>query len=136
MKNIATTSFLLASLLSLPACAGSTYGTQNVSPESSAHFVQIENDGLLDANVYIVIDEQLQHLDFVTGMQQDTVRIPRGVVPGMELRALVDPVGSSAAYLSEPVPYSGTQDFALMIANNLALTSFYPTSSLAAGMGK
>jgi hypothetical protein len=136
MNNVRTTSLLLVSLLPLPACAGSTYDAQSSAyPELRPHFVHIDNDGSLDADVYLVAGSQARHLDLVASFQDETVRIPFVVVPGMEIRILVDPIGSSGAYLSDPIMYSGTDDYELRIATNLELTSFYP-SALAAGVGK
>jgi hypothetical protein len=136
VKNIRTTSLLLVGLLFLPACAGSTSDTQSGAyPELSPHFVRIENDGSLDADVYLVAGNETRHLDLVASFQEKTVRIPPVVVPGMEIRILVDPIGSPEAYLSDPMEYSGTDDYQLRIDNDLELTSFYP-SVLTAGVGK
>ena len=136
MKNIWPTPLLLAGLLSLTGCAGSTYNTQSSAhPELGPHYVRINNDGSLDADVYLVAGSEVRHLEFVASFQEKTVRIPLVAVPGMEIRILVDPVGSLQAYLSDPIGYSGTEDYELTIANNLELTSFHP-SAFAAGVGK
>ena len=136
MNTIGTTSLLLAGLLSMQGCASSTHDTDSrVPPERMTNYIHIDNDGTLDADVYVVSGGQAWRLDLVTALQQATVRMPIAVTPGMEIRALVDPIGSFGAYLSDPLQYTGDEDYELRIASSLPLTSFYPTI-LSTGRGK
>jgi len=117
----------IALLLGLPACAASTSDAGRPQPAPSERpMIHIVNHNTLDANVYMVVGSQTWRLDFVGGLGEDSVRFPLALVPGDDIRVLVDPIGSSEAYLTDPVSYSGDESFQLTIENSLSLSTFYP----------
>jgi hypothetical protein len=54
--------------------------------------------------------------------------MPRFVAPTGSIRVLVDPIGSTSAYLSDPVSYRGNEDFRLTIEETLYLSNFVPVA--------
>jgi hypothetical protein len=127
MKKTFREVLLIALLLGLPGCAASTSSAGPPKPAPSDRpMIQIVNNNVLDANVYVVVGSHTWRLDFVGGFGKDSVRFPLALVPGDNIRVLVDPIGSSEAYLTDPVSYSGDESFRLTIENSLSLSTFYP----------
>ncbi len=116
----------LLTVLALMACAKAGEEPQPPAPTAEPTQVTIENNSFQTVDVFIVYNSQTFRLDQVFGGSTVTVTMPRFVAPNGDIRALVDPLGSVYAYLSDPVAYMGNEDFRLTIEESLELSSFIP----------
>ncbi len=85
--------------------------------------VEVTNHNYLDANVYAVGSSQTVRLGTVTTNSTQTFEVPRGLPISGGLRFLVDPIGSSDAYLSDDVLVSPGDVVSLLIQSSLGLSS-------------
>ncbi len=113
-------------LFSLSACAGKGQGPQGATPRSQPTEITIENNSTNTVDVFIVYHDQTFRVDQVFSLTTETASMPRFIVPPASVRALVDPVGPTYAYLSDPVEFVGNENFLLTIEDDLALSSFVP----------
>ena len=112
----------------LSSCGGQGKGPQNAVPAAESAQITIVNNSFSTADIFIVYNNQNFRVEQVFGGSTTTVRMPRFVAPTGSVRALVDPVGSTFAYLSDPVSYLGNEDFRLTIEETLDLSSFIPVN--------
>jgi hypothetical protein len=117
---------VILAVFALPACGGQGQKPQSAAPAAPATEITIENNSFSTVDVFIVYNDQTFRVDQVFGVSTATVRMPRFVAPTGSIRALVDPLGSTYAYLSDPVSYLGNENFRLRIEEDLALSSFVP----------
>jgi hypothetical protein len=110
----------------LPACGGQGGPPQSPAPTAEPTQITIVNNSFSTVDVFIVYNDQTFRVDQVFGGSTVTVRMPRFVAPTGSIRALVDPIGTTYAYLSDPVAYMGNEDFRLTIEETLDLSSFIP----------
>jgi hypothetical protein len=110
------------------ACSTTTPGTDgggqqpalSVEPAS----IQVENRYKLDVNVYAVRGGNVVRLGIVTAKSQAQYALSESVLAAStSLRFLVDPVGSAAAYLSDPVLVSPGDHIELRVGTVLEQSS-------------
>lgn len=111
--------------LALSACGGQGQ-PENATPSAEPTQITILNHSFFTVDIFIIYNDQTFRVDQVFGASTKTVRMPRFVAPTGSIRVLVDPVGRSQAYLSDPVAYVGNEDFRLSIEESLDLSSFIP----------
>lgn len=124
MMTARKTLFGALALFALSACAGQ--GPQGASPRSQPAQITIENESSNTVDVFIVYHDQTFRVDQVFPASTSTATMPRFVLPTGSIRALVDPVASTYAYLSDPVEFVGGENFLLTIEDDLSLSSFVP----------
>lgn len=114
-------------VLGMAACAGSTSTAARSEPTPQMRpSVHVVNNGVLDANVYVVVSSTAWRLGSVTSLGEATLRFPPALVTGSDIRVLVDPIGSSSAYLSDPMIFDAHEHYELDVENTLALSTFHP----------
>jgi len=127
MKMLILTPLLLAAAVAVPACAGSNLETATPPlPQPGPAVLHIVNNNSMDANVYLVSQGMTQLLDLVPGLGPEDVNLPTTLGPGTEFRILVDPIGSTGAYLSDPLFFAKGDDYKLTIGNSLVFSSLMP----------
>ena len=114
--------------LMLSACGGHGNQPQNATPAANTARITIENNSSSTADIFIVYSDQAFRVEQVFGGSTTTVTMPRFVAPTGSIRVLVDPIGSTSAYLSDPVSYRGNEDFRLTIEETLYLSNFVPVA--------
>jgi hypothetical protein len=85
--------------------------------------VEVTNHNLLDANVYAVAGSQTVRLGTVTTNATQAFELPRALPLTHDLRFLVDPIGSAAAFLSDEIVVTGGEVVELVIQPNLDLST-------------
>jgi hypothetical protein len=130
MKILILTPLLLAAAVAVPACAGSNVETATPPMQKPGTAVlHIRNDNTMDMNVYVVSQGMTWLLDLVPGLSSDHVKFPVTVGPGTEFRVLVDPIGDTGAYLSDPLFFSNGDDYQLTVGGNLVFTTLMPVTA-------
>ncbi|HET9986625.1 MAG TPA: hypothetical protein VFQ38_23815 [Longimicrobiales bacterium] len=87
--------------------------------------VRVENHNWLDVNVYAVHNGTRYRLGTVTSMTGHTFQLPISMLAQTgEFRLLVDPIGSSEVFLTEPLLVSPGQQIDWSVENHLALSSY------------
>jgi hypothetical protein len=85
--------------------------------------VEVTNHNFLDANVYAVAGGQAVRLGTVTTNSTQTFEVPPAIPLTHDLRFLVDPIGSSGAFLSDEIVVTGGETVELVIQPNLDLST-------------
>jgi hypothetical protein len=87
--------------------------------------IRVENHNWLDVNVYAVHNGTRYRLGTVTSMTRQMFRLPVAMLAQTgEFRLLVDPIGSSEVFLTEPLLVSPGQQIDWNVENHLALSSY------------
>jgi len=129
MKMLSLTPLLLAAAVAVPACAGSNVETgATPAPKPGTAVLHIQNDNSMDVNVYMVSQGMTWLLDLVPGLSSDSVKFPVTVGPGTEFRILVDPIGDTGAYLSDPLFFTRGDDYKLSVGASLVFTTLMPVT--------
>jgi hypothetical protein len=100
-----TRSAALGTLLLAAAVAGSACATTGQpAAEEERTTIEIQNQGFLDANVFVLRGSQRTRLGTVPGVSTRTFTLPRGVVfGGTTLRFVAEPIGSRASPTSHEI---------------------------------
>ena len=104
------------------ACATKKASSAQPQPERTA--VTVKNDNWLDVTIFAVRSGARTRLGFVTGMSRGTFPIPSDFVPDGTLQLMVDPVGSSATYMTDRIVVNSGQRVELTVATVLRMSSF------------
>lgn len=117
-------------MLGLGACASGheapAVGPQDVQPAPSSEArVHVRNNNWADVDVYVVRSGLPTRLGTVTSMQDGVFEIPSTVLAGApQLQLLVEPIGGSNPFLTQPMTIGEGQLVDLRVENNLALSSY------------
>lgn len=97
------------------ACASSGKGGQAGSGRE-ATTVLVDNQALLDMNVYVIRGGQRVRLGTATGLSKTRFTIPQGIVFGLtSVRFLADPIGSTRTPVSDEISVSEGEEVTLRI---------------------
>ena len=86
--------------------------------------VSVTNDNWLDVVVYAVRGSMRVRIGEVIGNSTAQLKIPRNLVVANEVRLMVDPIGSTERFLSEPIFVDLDQRVQLTVAPAVAMSSF------------
>ncbi|MGH7563970.1 MAG: hypothetical protein ACREK5_06070 [Gemmatimonadota bacterium] len=111
--------FLALFLAVAVACASAEERRAATGPVS----VQVTNHNYLDVNIYTVAGSTTDRLGTVTTNSEVTFELPRYLPLSGGVRFLVDPIGSSDAYLSDDVLVSPGDVIQLVVQSRLGLSS-------------
>ena len=137
MHTLKALAAAVAATLTLGACAagsgapGSSFAPPGVaeararaSAGTRAATVRVENLNWSDMNVYVLQNGARTRLGTVTSMNTSVFRLPAHVLASTaSVRLLLDPIGSSEMYLTDPVQVRSGQQIALNVQNSLPLSS-------------
>ena len=111
------TLMLLAIAVAGPACAGNR-SAEPVDPNAPA-FVEVQNQSFYDMTVYVVRSGSRTRLGMVNGNSTAVFEIPRTFVnPGLPIRFMADPIGSSRTPFSQEIPVNPGDTIVLQIPPN------------------
>ncbi|HEX7119478.1 MAG TPA: hypothetical protein VF212_11860 [Longimicrobiales bacterium] len=115
-----------AFVLGVGACApGMGAGGGAVPPASREVLFQIRNNNWSDVTVYLVNGGTRTRLGMVTSMDEALFRVPGGLVSTTaNVRLLLDPIGSSRGFVTEPILVQPGQTVEMNVENHLPLTSW------------
>jgi len=117
-----TVAALAALTIDVAACATKNASSAQPQPERTA--VTVKNDNWLDVTVFAVRGGARTRLGFVTGMSRGTFPVPSDFVADGVLQLMVDPVGSSATYVTDRIVVNSGQRVELTVATVLRMSSF------------
>ena len=116
--------WIIAALAALTIDAAACARKNASKPEPERTAVTVRNDNWLDVTVFAVRGGARTRLGFVTGMGRGTFPVPSDFVPDGVLQLMVDPVGSSATYVTDRIVVSSGQRVELTVATVLRMSSF------------
>jgi hypothetical protein len=122
--------FGLLAALTLLACGGPGQRPQGAVPAPPVTRIFVQNHTFATVDVFIVYHDQKFRAGQVFGGSSTTLTMPPFVEPNGSVQVLADPLGTTSAYLSNPVAYLGSEDFRLTIQEQLDLSSFIPQARL------
>lgn len=112
MKTAMT--LLLAACFTLTACASSGTNASSVTHEPTT--VVVDNQALLDMNIYVFRGSQRLRLGTATGLSRTRFTIPSGILSGITtLRFQADPIGASRSPISEEITINEGDEVGLKI---------------------
>ena len=94
------------------------------APQAERTAVSVKNDNWLDVTIFAVRGGARTRLGFVTGMSRGTFPVPSDFVPDGTLQLMVDPVDSSATYVTDKIVVNSGQRVELTVATVLRMSSF------------
>jgi hypothetical protein len=101
--------------------ASASGGSSGVAAEPT---VRVQNQNWSDVVVYAVRGGRRHRLGMVTSMSSARFRLPRGLAMGSgDLQLVVDPIGSSRGFTSQPIHVGNGQDIALSVQNHLPMST-------------
>ena len=105
--------FLVLTLLGA-ACA---HRSAPANPSAEAQTtLKVENDGVVDMDVFVRSEGQLMRLGFVPGGHTETFPLPASIVPGArQLRFEMRPIGGGRSSRSETIVVSPGEQVQLII---------------------
>ncbi len=110
---------LVGAALALPlACAGNPKPDPNAEPEPPVGptTVRVQNQGFLDATVYVFRGGARARLGTVTGNSTAVLTIPKSfVLPATALRFIANPIGGARQPVSEEIIVSPGDEVGLVI---------------------
>jgi hypothetical protein len=106
---------LVAALCSVaPACA--TTAGRAAANQREATTVLVQNQAVLDMNVYILRGSERIRLGTATGLRDTRFTIPRGIIFGAtSLRFIADPIGGNRSPISEEITVQEGEEVVLRI---------------------
>jgi len=106
--------FLVAACFLVPGCASSSTNAAGAKQEPTT--VLVDNQGLLDMNIYVLRGAQRLRLGTATGLSKTRLTIPATLVFGAtSLRFQADPIGGTRAPVSEEITIREGEQIGLMI---------------------
>jgi hypothetical protein len=100
-RSVRTGALLLLIAVLASACAAFRGGD---APDEEPTTIEIQNQGFLDANVFVMRGGQRVRLGTVPGVSTRTFTIPRGVIfGGTTVRFVAEPIGSRASPTSHDI---------------------------------
>lgn len=115
---------VLGAMLALASCAPAVRQAPTYGMAASSIAVTVTNDNWLDVVVYAVRGSMRVRIGEVTGNSSSQLRIPASVVVANEVRLLVDPIGSTETYLSDPINVDTDQRVQLTVAPAVQMSSY------------
>ena len=112
---------LAAVTIDVAGCA-TKHASSALQAERTA--VSVKNDNWLDVTIFAVRGGARTRLGFVTGMSRGTFPVPSDFAPDGTLQLMVDPVGSSATYVTDKIVVNSGQRVELTVATVLRMSSF------------
>ncbi len=107
------------------ACAPGLGGGSAAPTPTSEVLFQVNNHNWSDVTVYLMSGGARTRLGMVTSMNQRIFKVPGGLLTTTaDIRLLLDPIGSTRGYLTEPIMVSPGQTVEMNVENNLRLTSW------------
>lgn len=104
--------------------AGASEDALAASPSDPVR-VRVENHNWLDVDVYAVREGTKYRLGTVTSMTAHVFQLPAGLfTQSGDFRLLVDPIGSSEVFVTEPLLVGPGQQVDWSVENHLALSSY------------
>jgi hypothetical protein len=112
-------------VLGAAACGGErSPATSTLQPNGNA-VLNVHNDHWLDVTVYAVSSGTRHRLGTVPGLKTVALPVHNTIVAGAgTIRLLIEPIGSAAAHLTEPVMLSTSDVIELHVRDPLNLTFF------------
>jgi hypothetical protein len=99
MRRAVARAFVALALAAV-ACSRSS-GGENVVPSGEA-MLRVDNQDVMDMNVYVIRSEQRVRLGTVPGLSQRVLKIPPALLgAGGSLQFLADPIGGTHTPVSE-----------------------------------
>ncbi len=96
------------------ACA--SMGKQTPLDPSQATTVVVNNQAVLDMNIYIVRGGQRIRLGTANALSTTKLSVPRGIISGVtSVRFLADPIGSNRTPISEEITVAEGDEIKLML---------------------
>jgi len=86
--------------------------------------VTVNNSNYLDVDVFAVRGTTRSRVGSVTGLSSATFSLPTHYAPDGSLQLLVDPIGSSATYLTDKIALGPGQHLELTVAAILRMSSY------------
>lgn len=101
-----------------PDVAPRDYGTEEI-------LFQVKNFNWSDVTVYLLRGGVRTRLGVVNSMGEASFRLPAGLMgSSSDVRLLLDPIGSSVAYMTDPIFVQPGQTVEMSVENHLPLTSW------------
>lgn len=126
-KPLLRTLIAVTLALALTACGASgrrAGGDTAPRPDRTPVTVNVRNLAWTSIHVYAISGAAWQSLGVLTSQGEETYEIPPGVIGARrEIRLAADPVGSSRAYISDPIHVEDGDRVMWTIQDNLALSS-------------
>ncbi len=92
--------FLVAAATALAACAT----TKNVRTDQPVTILEVDNQAVLDMDVYVMRSSQRIRLGTATGLHTSQFKIPADLIFGSTpLRFLADPIGANRLPVSDEI---------------------------------
>lgn len=118
---------LVAALLGVTACGigrGSDDGQPRPNYRDNPVTLEVENRSWATMHVYVVSGGQWESLGQVTSQTTESYELSSSMVATSdEIRLAADPVGSTRAYLSDPVLVRPGDRVSWTLQNNLSMSS-------------
>jgi hypothetical protein len=109
--------------LTIDAAACATHHA-SAAPAPEPVVVVVNNSNYLDVDVFAVRGTQRSRVGSVTGLSSATFSVPAHYALNGNLQLLVDPIGSSATYLTDRITVSPGQQLELTVAAILRMSSY------------
>jgi hypothetical protein len=91
---------VVAALAALAACAT----TKNVRTDAPVTVLEVDNQAVLDMNIYVMRSSQRIRLGTATGLHTSQFKIPNDLIFGATpLRFLADPIGANRLPVSDEI---------------------------------
>ncbi len=120
----ALTACVAAAACAASASMGNDYSMQP-APGLASTVVHVENNNWADMDVFVVRQGLRARIGTVTSMSAADLRVPETLLgPEGDLQLMVDPIGSSRSFMTQPMMVSQGQRVRFRVENNLALSSY------------
>jgi len=113
----------LGTALLLGACSTTPKGRSGIAPEND-HSLAVTNHNWLDVSIFVVRGGTRFRVGDVPGNSSARLRIPRRLVDSGVVQLLVDPIGSTEYYLTDPIPVSSDESMQLTVAPAMRMSSY------------
>jgi len=125
MQVLRTFALAACAAAALGGCAPAAESVANNAPIKSQTKLVVENNNWQDVAVYLLRGTSRARLGTVGSMTKEQFTIPDSYVLGVaEITVQVDPVGSSASYVSPPIQVFPGARVSLSVNNNIRLSNF------------
>ena len=106
--------FLVAAVTAFAACAT----TKNIRTDTPVTVLEVDNQAVLDMDVYVLRSSQRIRLGTATGLHTSQFKIPGDLIFGSTaLRFLADPIGANRLPISDEITVSPGDTVHMTIPN-------------------
>jgi len=106
--------FVVAAIIAAAACAT----TKNIQTDKPVTVLEVDNQAVLDMNVYVLRSSQRIRLGTATGLHTSQFKIPGDLIFGSTaLRFLADPIGANRLPISDEITVSPGDTVHMTIPN-------------------